>query len=431
MAQHSITIAASPSIGDAQARWAPRLAAAWPRPSSPPTFFSLPLDALFETLLDEASATGMTNAGPLLVVLGPEVPGGTLLQLADRLQQRMVPAVLLLPAIDQHSRGLETGGLIVEAMDSDPALLAATLFTLAERQSTVRDLTRDLTIATRYQGGVRGEIDRIHDELHLAAAVQQEILPRRLPDRSGVQFGVLFRPAGYVSGDIYDIVDLDDQGRHVAFFIADAVGHGVPAALMTMVISRSLRMTRTEGGQPRIVSPAEAMTRLNEDLCRNHREAPRFTTAVYGIIDTHTRQVTLTGAGHPPPLRIRGPALQRVDTDGPLLGIFPGEKYADTTFRMAEDETLLLYSDGFETAFAPLVEGDTKRKNADAYLREMSALPWPSASRPGTAADALRCLEHRLDQQAGSLHQIDDVTALAICARAAAAQAPAAARRAA
>src|SRR6185295_19199998 len=113
-----------------------------------------------------------------------------------------------------------------------------------------------------------------------------------------------------------------------------------------------------------------------------------------------------------------GPMLTRVETDGPLLGVFPGERYSEVTFTLAEGETLLLYSDGFETAFAPPAEGDAVRKAADAYLREMSALPWPNASHAGTAADALAQLEHRLDEQAGSLHQIDDVTALAICARA-------------
>lgn len=420
MASHTVTIAASPSAGEAAARWASKIGAAWPRCGQPPTLRVVPLETVLVVLSEEDG--GAENLGPLAVILGPDVSGAGLLQLADRLQQRRVPAVLLLPEADVAARGLQSGGLIIESWDAPPAFLADVLFALAEREGTVRDLARDLAIATRYQGGVSGEIDRIHDELHLAAAVQQEMLPRALPSGGPVQFGVLFRPAGYVSGDIYDVVSLDDEGRHVGFFIADAVGHGVPAALMTMVVSRSLRMTRTEHTGRSIVSPAEAMTRLNEELCRGYRESPRFTTAVYGVIDTQTRRVTLAGAGHPPPLRIRGTLLSRVETDGPLLGVFPGEQYTDTTFTMAEDETLLLYSDGFETAFAPPVEGDATRKSLDAYLREMSALPWPSGAHAGTAAQALERLEHRLDEQAGSLHQIDDVTAVAICARAAAAQ---------
>lgn len=421
----TITIASSPSVGNAEARWGGPAIAAWPRFVQRPAAQSLSLDALHTSLRDDAGAESLAEQGPLLIVLGAETTGAALLRLADRLQQYRLPAVLLLPVVDAHARGLQSGGLVIEAWDAQPAFLAATLFALGQRQSTVLELSRDLAIATRYQGGVSGEIDRIHDELHLAATVQQEMLPRGLPRAQNVQFGILFRPAGYVSGDIYDIVELDEEGRYVGFFIADAVGHGVPAALMTMVISRSLRMTRTEGTVRSIVSPADAMTRLNEELCRGQRESPRFTTAVYGVIDTLTRRVTLAGAGHPPPLRIRGHLLTRVETDGPLLGIFPGERYTDTTFTMTDDETLLLYSDGFETAFAPAAEGDDKRLSNEMYLREMSALPWPAPGHEGNASAALRHLEQRLDEQAGSLHQIDDVTALAICARAAASAAPA------
>lgn len=418
MAQHTVSVWASPTVGDAGARWAAPLAAAWPRCSPGcPRFTTGTVEELRDALADEDRAAELADHGPLLIVLGPEISGSALLRLADRLQQYMLPAVLLIPVADANARSLQGGGLIIESLDATPEFLAAALFALAERQSTVRELARDVAIATRYQGGVRGEIDRIHDELHLAATVQQEMLPRGLPETSGVQFAVLFRPAGYVSGDIYDVVELDDEGRFVGFFIADAVGHGVPAALMTMVISRSLRMTRMEGGANHIVSPADAMTRLNEELCRGRRESPRFTTAVYGIIDTQTRRVTIAGAGHPPPLRIRANLMTRVDTDGPLLGVFPEERYTDTSFTLAEDETLLLYSDGFETAFSPPEEDEKTRKSLDAYLQEMSSLPWPSNTHDGTATDALRRLEARLDEQIGSLHQLDDVTAVAICAR--------------
>lgn len=422
-----ITIAASTAAGDPVARWWKPIAAAWPRQSTAPSFRTVSLQDLAAEAHTASGAERLSDQGPVLAVLGPEMTGSALLRLVDDLQQKMLPAVLLFPSVDGPTRRLQSGGVLVESWDADPGFIAAALFTLGERQETVRSLSRDLAISARYQGGVSGEIDRIHDELNLAATVQQEMLPRRMPNSAGLQFGVLFRPAGYVSGDIYDVVELDEGGRHIGFFIADAVGHGVPAALMTMVISRSLRMTRAleRGGTVReIVSPGEAMTRLNEELCRGKRESPRFTTAVYGVIDTMTRRVTLAGAGHPPPLRIRGRCLTRVETDGPLLGVFPGEQYTDTTFTMSEDETLLLYSDGFETAFAPPEEAVGRRKSADSYLSELASLPWPGAGQ-GSAADALRDLERRIDLQAGSLHQVDDVTAVAICSLSRAARLPA------
>lgn len=413
MPSKAVILAASPSAGDPLTRWWHPIKASWPRYCIAPETRAVSL-AEFQFAVTGPTPERMVEGGPVLIGVGPELSPTSLYQLVDRLQQLVVPAVVLFPVVDQAARGLQGGGVLVESWDADPAFLAAALATLGERQSTVRGLLQDLAIASRYSGGVSGEIDRIHEELNLAAAVQQEMLPRRLPRAPGFECGVLFRPAGYVSGDIYDVVDLG-QGL-VAFFIADAVGHGVPAALMTMVISKSLRMTRPGDGGGGVVSPAEAMTRLNEELCRGVAGSPRFSTAVYGLLDTRTREVRLAGAGHPPPLRIRGANLTRVETDGPLLGVFPGETYTETSFTLGPDETLLLYSDGFETAFAPAVDSRGKR-GTDSYLDEIASLAWPDGKTATTIAGALRDLESRIDRAAGSLHQADDVTAVALCCR--------------
>lgn len=427
MAQQTLTLAASvgalSALGgraDPTERWWKPIAEHWPQGAKAPGIRPFGLEPLLAQLGTPDHARALAQTAPLVIILGPDACGSLLYHLVDRLQQSVLPAVILLPAVDAATRRLQSGGILIESWDAQPAFLAAALFALAERQTAVRSLQRELAILSRYQGGVRGEIDRIHDELNLAAAVQQEMLPRTLPEVPGVEFGILFRPAGYVSGDIYDIVQLDD--RHIAFFIADAVGHGVPAALMTMVISRSLRMTRSARGLRELVTPAEAMTRLNDELCRGKSESPRFSTAVYGIIDTQTRRVTLAGAGHPPPLRISGPCMNRAETDGPLLGVFPGEQYTETSFVMAPGETLLLYSDGFETAFSPVSESQRREVASDSYLKELAALPWPAQDSASTVSDAFAHLSRRLDEQAGSLHQIDDVTALAISVRAAAAE---------
>ena len=77
--------------------------------------------------------------------------------------------------------------------------------------------------------------DKLDEELRLAARIQCEFLPQEFPTMAGVGFDVLYRPAGYVSGDTYDVQQIDD--RLVAFYVADAVGHGVPAALLTMLNS--------------------------------------------------------------------------------------------------------------------------------------------------------------------------------------------------
>ncbi len=434
MGKFSITVVAEGvSTDDLRGKILDPLLVAWPNGESP-AIRTVALSTLLQQL-QVGAPHELAATAPLLLILDSAFTGSRLCRIVDALQNAMLPAVILLPSVNSTDKRLQASGILIETVTSNPHMLAAYLYALGERQSAVIELTRELAIHTRYEGGMRGEIDRIHDELNLAATVQREMLPRTLPTFSGIEFATLFRPAGYVSGDIYDVVQLDDE--HFGFFIADAVGHGVPAALMTMVISRSLKMMRMSELtlEQSIVPPGEAMTRLNDELCRSQRDtSPRFSTAVYGVMNVRTRQVTIVGAGHPPPLRIRGGAphsggtrgaartpgtLDRVSTDGPLLGIFPGEQFLETTFTLEQGETLLLYSDGFETAFAPpdanAPASAHRRRSTEVYLDELAALPWPHANSGfGTPADALNELARRIDEQSGSLHQIDDVTALAI-----------------
>lgn len=429
MGNVTLTVVAETDAGPMGALgWFDRVCAAWPVGMAAPSHRVLTLDALMERVRGNGTDAAGLALAPVLVVVPPDRPGKFLYHLVDGLQNALLPAVIVVPRADAAAKRLQGNGVIIADPATPMETIAAMLLALGERQSAIADLKRELSIHTRTEAGMHGEIDRMHDELNLAATVQREMLPRRLPRLHGLQLAALFRPASYVSGDIYDAVQLDEE--HVGFFIADAVGHGVPAALMTMVIAQSLHMTHQSDvtGRREIVSPADAMTRLNDEMCRWQREnSPRFTTAIYGVIHAPTRRVRMVGAGHPPPLRIactpgKGPAsMSRVDTDGPLLGVFPGEKYQEIEFSLHPGETLLLYSDGFETAFAPpelsAPASAHRRRAADSYIDEMSRLPWPSLGAADTSpTQALAVLARRIDEQSGSLHQIDDVTALAISA---------------
>lgn len=412
MPEHVLTLV-SPPGRDAGARGRlDAITACWPEGEPTPRVNEVPLDRLMEAADDDHAPP--VECAAVVVETDAGVPPVVIYKLVDRLQRWGLPGVVLTDGAVPELARLQSGGVIVRTRDADPRFLAHVLFALAERQPVVRALARDVRIANRYSGGVRGEIDRIHDELNLAAAVQQEMLPRSMPEAQGVEFGVLFRPVGYVSGDIYDAAQLDDG--HVGFLIADAVGHGVPAALMTMVISRALRSIRTEDG--RVLSPGEVLTRLNADLLKSRRQSPRFGTAIYGVLDTATMGVHLAAAGHPCPLLVRaGGRIEPIAVDGALLGVFPDEVYRDAFFELGPDETLVIYSDGLETAFAnPLVEraGPRARPAARRHIEELESLRWPGVQQGVRLADSIDQLSRLIDLQDGSLHQADDITILAV-----------------
>ena len=94
------------------------------------------------------------------------------------------------------------------------------------------------------------------------------------------------------------------------------------------------------------------------------------------------------------------------------LGVFENETYEQTERELAIGDRLLLYSDGFEQAFPPRTNDEHERRiPTDRYLNEFEQLrlgPSPSEMIDHLAA--------RIDDQCGSLHQIDDLTLLCMYA---------------
>jgi sigma-B regulation protein RsbU (phosphoserine phosphatase) len=356
-----------------------------------------------------------------VVVLSVDEPDTTVYQIADRAGESLTPGVVLVPPeLTRVGPLLAAEGLVVLGWDTDPAELAWTIRALSTRQSMVQKLCDDLKIARMSVNGAYGEMAKLQEEMQTAASIQRAHMPKKVPTLNGVRAGVVYRPATYVSGDIYDIAQLDEHRS--AFFIADAVGHGVPAALMTMIIACGLHKLDGVGPNARVVPPAEALFRLNNAMTEHTGGSSRFATAVYGVFDARSGEVTVAGAGHPPPLIVRqgGASIDRIEPEGPLLGVFAGADFGQTTVPLEPGDMMIMFSDGFEVAFPKAgSEGDDFKRPTLTYLDKLA-----HAGDAGVAlADAVALLENELDNASGSLHQPDDITALFVAPTGAAVEA--------
>jgi serine phosphatase RsbU (regulator of sigma subunit) len=391
---HHIIVAASEDASAVAADLCERLRAGWP--GDPPT--------LRQRTLDEIENEDLRKIDAVLLV----APHPTTRDLIDPLgaaDEAGVAALLLVDEVPPDAGRYEFAGALIERLDAGMDRLRAVLRGMVHRQDEVRRLRREVAIANRFHGGLRGEIARIHEELQLAAMVQREFLPDELPSLYGVRLAALWRPAHYVSGDIYDITRLDDD--HVGVFIADAVGHGVPAALMTMVICRSLRTKVISGSSYKIIEPGDVLGQLNEDMIRRQGTTTRFATGAYAVVNCRTRVMRFAGAGHPPPLLIRADGdVQELQTSGGLLGVFEDESYDQIEVELAVGDRFMVYSDGFEQAFPA--------QDADLYERRLPTTRYrdefASLAAEASPEDMINVVGRRLDDQAGSLHQVDDLT---------------------
>jgi phosphoserine phosphatase RsbU/P len=285
--------------------------------------------------------------------------------------------------------------------DSDPSANDEQIQSLKDE---VRALRQKVHSLRRRDETVRFFMNRLDEELRLAARLQRDFLPKELPRVGPVKFNALFRPAGYVSGDLYDVFRLDET--HVGFYLVDAIGHGVPAALLTMFLRTSLVSKEILPGGYRILPPGEALQRLNTAVAGQTFSQTTFATAVYGIIDTQTREVSLSRAGHPLPIRLRAAdgQTERLNCGGgALLGVFPAEVFSTETIRLEPGDRLFIHSDGIDVVF-PHDIGPEDR----AWRNELTRMC--GSDTPAILSQ----FSKYLDSQIGSLEPKDDLTVIVV-----------------
>ena len=203
-----------------------------------------------------------------------------------------------------------------------------------------QNLTEQLLMAEAF-------VDNLAEQLRMAGHVQRDFLPAHLPKCENLKWATTFLPAEWVSGDIYNIVRIDEQ--HVGFYLADVVGHGIPAALLTIFLKQAMVLRETIDNNYRIISPAEVIGNLNLRMTEQNLSGYQFATCCYCLLNIKTLQLTYSRAGHPYPILIRpNEEIRQLEIRGSLLGIFEQAQYMQQTIQLQTGDKLLLYSDGAE-----------------------------------------------------------------------------------
>lgn len=179
-------------------------------------------------------------------------------------------------------------------------------------------------------------------ERAVAEALQQSLLPPRLPHVPGLEIACRYEPGGsrlVVGGDFYDLFEVE-PGCWLAL-VGDVCGTGAEAAAITSQVRYTARALA-----PRVDSPAELLEVINTALLE--RGDTRFCTALVARLtpDADGVDVNLASGGHPPPVLISRQGTHLVDCPGTLLGIYTNASFDEVELRLAPGETLALYTDG-------------------------------------------------------------------------------------
>src|SRR6185369_4008898 len=187
------------------------------------------------------------------------------------------------------------------------------------------------------------EKKRIEAQLEVARQVQLELLPDNDPQMENFDISAYVFPTEEVSGDYYDWVKIfDDQ---IGITVADAVGKGIPAALLMAFLRASLRAGMQVGYASHI-----ALSKVN-DLLWDSVEDNQFITAIYGMLDVTNRTFVFANAGHNPPVLVSPNGEYRfVEYGDTPLGMFREARYHQHFIRFERGQVLVIYTDGITEA---------------------------------------------------------------------------------
>ncbi len=188
----------------------------------------------------------------------------------------------------------------------------------------------------------RHELARKQAELIFAREVQQALFPHQFPTHGGLEFAGICVPASGISGDYYDVLQLD--GGRLVFAIADISGKGISAAILMSNLHAVLRTLASEGH-----SPGALAARLNGHL-NQVTEGVRFATLFYAEWNPAERRLRYINAGHNAPILLGANGSERLAAGGPPLGIFKEWKFPEGQTCLSPGDTLVLFSDGVSEA---------------------------------------------------------------------------------
>lgn len=325
---------------------------------------------------------------------------------------------------------IETGVPITNKLEYDKSILAGNRWVLTSKvpirsesgeTEGIVGMSLDITeqkraedLAQKAKEALQVKNAQYEEELLVARQLQEQLMSMGFSNQNRFtkihkdwtfQAGYLYDPSHHLAGDFFYLLPID-QSR-VGVLVCDVMGHGVKAALVTMLI-RGL-MTEI----PDILGhPSRVLQHLNETLIAlaEDEEFPRFVTAAYMIIDLEKGQAIIANAGHPSPIIKSDSAFQAeyqdcpCDIFGPALGLLGGETFGDTHFDLPDDAEIYLFTDG-------IIEQPTKYGHDFGKEGLIEALKSSSSSE---VEKRVREVKSQLAEALGGQPTTDDICLVAL-----------------
>jgi len=245
------------------------------------------------------------------------------------------------------------------------------------------------------------QLESLNFDLDMAARIQQKILHQEFPvfpDDSRFDIFANMMAAKQVGGDFYDFFKYDED--HLAFFIGDVAGKGMPAAIYMAVCRTMLKAIGSE-----VFDPAECLFKVNNMLIPES-DMSTFVTVFYGVLNVKTGELHYCNGGHNLPYiqRTDGTVVELEDVGGLLMGKFEDAPYEKNSIHLASGDTLVTFTDGV-----------TEAENDDGgFFDEERVVTYLKKDPAKSLTNQVKGLFLEVMKFAGPAIQSDDITVLSV-----------------
>lgn len=337
--------------------------------------FSLQTDYDVHEANTPKKAIELIERTPIDVVISdflmPEMNGIELLKEVKNLQPEAVRLLLTGYADKENAiKAINEVGIyqyLEKPWDND-ALLNIVRNALAEK-SLKRELAtkvRELDALLSQHGKLEAKHRFLENELEMAAKVQRSLLPTEFPEVSGFRFANLYEPCEAIGGDFFDIVAKGAHEDAAVLLVADVIGHGVQAALSTMLLKSVFQESASA-----IDRPVDLLNEMNRRL---HAVLPSGMNAAAAVfyLSSGSPEILFANAGLPYPfvLRAHDRRVDEIVLAGTPLGLFETGliPYECRTIVLGDGDVMLVGSDGIGS-----IVGDGGAMFEDDELRRVLA----------------------------------------------------------
>jgi len=256
----------------------------------------------------------------------------------------IIGSFMLGVAITKPVEALEKGTQIIGRGNMDHIIMIDSSNEIGRLADAFNKMTKDLK--TSHLKELQQKT--LQRELEIAREIQLSIIPKEIPVIKGYKIHAFYKAAEEVGGDYYDIIPISDDKTGIV--VADVSGKGVPAALITAMMSSMMHAEAKDTEDPRL-----AMLSINSKI-RDRIKRGMFVTAFYGILDIDRNNIVMVSAGHNETLMYSA-AVQDVISYAPKgfpIAMGPTElmegRMAKETIAMEPGDKIAVYTDGITEA---------------------------------------------------------------------------------